>query len=300
MNRNCSKYWFAALAVLVATGCGPRIVFDGPQPEGAPGERGPGAHRLHEFVGDEHAVVEVQCLAVEVARRLADLEELFEQWLPKHADQNTVVYIFFSGRAFVEGGTGAVFLAPYDGTAAMPRGLYPVRRLQETLNILPIQRAILFFDVSVDPLPGTDLVSIQTPDWGSGMGRERKDRDMWMVGNRGLQEAHVYESGKHSLFTYFLLRGLQGLADADRDGMVIAGELCTYVRGQVSRVASEQFGGKQDPICLPPMGIEGMVRIHPLAKGNNPKPAPTVKQPDAPINPQPGGATGFDPQRIGP
>ena len=36
MNRNCSKYWFAALAVLVATGCGPRIVFDGPQPEGAP------------------------------------------------------------------------------------------------------------------------------------------------------------------------------------------------------------------------------------------------------------------------
>ena len=240
-------------------------------------------------------------LALNEQAQRKDLEELFEQWLPKHADQNTVVYIFFSGRAFVEGATGAVFLAPYDGTATMPRGLYPVRRLQETLNILPIQRAILFFDVSVDPLPGTDLVSIQTPDWGSGMGRERKDRDMWMVGNRGLQEAHIYESGKHSLFTYFLLRGLQGLADADRDGMVIAGELCTYVRGQVSRVASEQFGGKQDPICLPPMGIEGMVRIHPLAKGNNPKPAPVTKPMEAqgtpPVAPTPSIS---GPARIGP
>lgn len=241
----------------------------------------------------------VRLLLNEQAQR-KDLEEIFEQWLPKRADSNTVVYVFFTGRAFVDGATGAVLLAPYDGTGATPGGLYPLRRLQETLNTLPIQRAILFFDVSVDPMPGTDLASVQTPNWGSGMGHERKDRDMWMVGNRGLQDAHVYEPGKHGLFTYFLLRGLQGLADADRDGMVIAGELCTYVRGQVSRVAREQFGGKQDPICLPPMGIEAMVRIHPLAKGNNPKPTPVTK-PSAPQGtPSPGLSPSISgPTRIG-
>lgn len=230
-----------------------------------------------------------------------DFEELFEQWLPKRVDSDTVIYVFFTGRAFVDGATGAVFLAPYDGTGATTSGLYPIRRLQEMLNTLPVQRAILFFDVSVDPLPGTDLASVQAPDWGSGMGRERKDRDMWMVGNRGLQEAHVYESGKHGLFTYFLLRGLQGLADVDRDGMVIAGELCTYVRGQVSRVAREQFGDKQDPICLPPMGVEGMVRIHPLSRGNNPKPVPVAK-PSAPqATPSPSSSPSISgPTRIGP
>lgn len=208
-----------------------------------------------------------------------DLEDTFEQWLPKRADPDTVAYIFFSGRAFVDGVTGAVSLAPYDGTSAMPGGLYPVRRLAESLNKLPIQRAILFFDVSLDPIPGTELAVGSTPNWGSGMGPERNNRDMWMVGNRGLQEAHIYEPGKHGLFTYYLLRGLQGLADVDRDGMVIAGELCTYVRGHVTRVAREQFGGKQDPTCLPPMGIEAMVRIHPLAKGNNPKSVPMTKPP---------------------
>ena len=230
-----------------------------------------------------------------------DLEELFEQWLPKQADSNTVAYIFFTGRAFVDGATGAVFLAPYDGTGAIPGGLYPLRRLQETLNTLPVQRAILFFDVSVDPLPGTDLASVHSPDWGSGMSRERKDRDMWMVGNRNLQEAHVYEPGKHGLFTYFLLRGLQGLADADRDGIVIAGELCTYVRGQVARVAREQFSDKQDPICLPPMGIEAMVRIHPLARGNNPKPAPVTKLPAPQGIPSSGPSPSISgPTRVGP
>ena len=101
---------------------------------------------------------------------------------------------------------------------------------------------------------------------------------MWMVGNRGLQEAHAYEKGRHGLFTYYLLRGLQGVADVDRDGKVVAGELCMYARGQVARMAREQFGNEQDPLCFPPPGQRAMVRIHPLAIGNNPKPVTATKK----------------------
>jgi hypothetical protein len=36
------------------------------------------ADGLHELVGDRDAVVQVQALAVEVARRLADLDELLD------------------------------------------------------------------------------------------------------------------------------------------------------------------------------------------------------------------------------
>jgi hypothetical protein len=101
---------------------------------------------------------------------------------------------------------------------------------------------------------------------------------MWMVGNRVLQEAHAYEQRRHGLFTYHLLRGLQGLADLDRDGTVVAGELCLYARGEVARIAKEQFGNEQDPLCVPPPGQSAMVRIHPMAKGNNPKPVSTAKK----------------------
>lgn len=79
------------------------------------------------------------------------------------------------------------------------------------------------------------------------------------------------------MFTYYLLRGLQGVADLDRDGMVVAGELCLYARGQVVRAAREQFENKQDPLCAPPIGRGAMIRIHPIAKGNNPKPVQTQK-----------------------
>jgi hypothetical protein len=44
----------------------------------AQGKFGAVAHGFHEFVGQQHAVVQVEGLAVEVARRLADFEELLD------------------------------------------------------------------------------------------------------------------------------------------------------------------------------------------------------------------------------
>lgn len=226
-----------------------------------------------------------------------DLEDTFERWLRKRADRETVVYVFFAGRALVDGGTGAISLVPYDGTLSGSKPLYPLVRLQEALYRLPIRKAILMFDVSMDPSPGTVLADIPSPAWESTVSEARKDIEMWMIGNRGLQEAHPYDEGKHGLFTYHLLRGLQGVADADRDGTVIAGELCTYARGHAARVAREQFGNKQEALCLPGTGREGMVRIHPVARGNNPKPVPMPKQSNLPA-----GTSGppAGPMRIGP
>jgi hypothetical protein len=133
------------------------------------------------------------------------------------------------------------------------------------------------FEVSLDPSPGSDPGSTPHADWGDGADDDRDDV-MWMVGNRNLQEAHAYEQGKHGLFTYYMLKGLQGLADADRDGTVVAGELCTYARGEVIRAAREQFGHAQQPLCSPPPGQGAVVRIHPMAKGNNPKPPAQAKK----------------------
>ncbi len=215
-----------------------------------------------------------------------DLAETFDEWLLKRADSHTVAYVYFSGRALVDGVTGAVSLVPFDGTTTAVSRLYSVRRLQESLARASIQRAVFMFDVSLEPTPGVQPSTSALPNWETG-GAAGIEHLMWMVGNHRLQEAHSFEQGRHGLFTYHLLRGLQGLADADRDGMVVAGELCTYARNQVSRVAREQFGNAQDPLCVPPPGQGAIVRIHPLAKGNNPKPPAVVKKQDAP---EPSGA----------
>ena len=49
--------------------------------------------------------------------------------------------------------------------------------------------------------------------------------------------------GGHGAFTWSVLEGLTGKADADRDGVVTAGELIDYVRGNVSTLTK----GRQHP-----------------------------------------------------
>lgn len=193
-----------------------------------------------------------------------DLADVLEEWLPKLVDPTTVVYVYFSGLGVVDGTTGAVSLVPFDGLASTSSRVYSLRRLQEALTKLPVERAIVMLDVSLEPAAGTDPSTKVTPVWepdGS-----PKDRLMWMVANRAAQEAHRYDPGQHGLFTYELLKGLGGGADIDKDGTILAGELCTYARGQVTKLAREQFANEQEPLCIPGPGQGALSRLQPVAR----------------------------------
>ncbi|MEQ1654887.1 MAG: hypothetical protein ABL960_04240, partial [Nitrospira sp.] len=210
-------------------------------------------------------------------------------------DPNTVVYVYVAGRALVDGVTGAVSLVPYDGTTASMGRLYSIRRMQEALGRLPIQRAILMFDVSLEHAAGADPATGAAPVWEIGA-TDASAKMMWMIGNNGLQESQAFEPGRHGLFTYQLLRGLQGPADLDRDGTVAAGELCAFARGEVARMTSEQIGSSQQPVCLPAPGQGALVRIQPMAKGNNPKPIVPAKKETA----EPGESPASPVTKVGP
>lgn len=60
-----------------------------------------------------------------------------------------------------------------------------------------------------------------------------------------------YESDKwgggHGVFTFFLLKGLRGEADANKDGTVTAGELFAFIHDNVDKATS----GNQSPMALP-------------------------------------------------
>jgi uncharacterized caspase-like protein len=194
----------------------------------------------------------------------SDLAETFEEWLPKQVDPTTVVYVFIAGRGLVDPATGAVLLIPFDGAGASSARLFSLRRLQEALSKLPSQRAIVILDLSLEHLPSENGAAKAAPAWPE---EERgKERIMWMVGNRAIQDAHEFDLGQHGLFTYQLLRGLGGSADVDRDGTILAGELCTYTKGQVLKMAREQFGNEQEPLCVPGPGQGATVRLQPVAK----------------------------------
>ena len=193
-----------------------------------------------------------------------DLIDVFETWLPTQVDPRAVVLVYFSGRAIVDASTGAVSLVPYDGSASSR--LFSLARLQRALARAQVPRAILLLDVSLEPTPGTEAGRAITPVWEAGESAQQKDRLMWMIGNNSLQEAHAYQQGQHGLFTYYLLKGLRGAADLDKNGTVLSGELCTYVHRQVEAVAKHQFGNAQEPVCLPDAGHTSPLRALPLSK----------------------------------
>ncbi len=189
----------------------------------------------------------------------SDLAEVLEEWLPKQVGPTTVVYVSVTGRGVVEATTGAVSMMLFDSTATSGARLYSLRRLQESLAKLPIQRAVVMLDLSLEQVPGKEAADKIAPLWeqeGSG-----KEKIMWMVGNRGLQESPVYDPGRHGLFAYQLLKGLGGAADLDKNGTILAGELCTYTKWQVLNVAHEQ-----EPLCLPGPGQGASVRLQPVAR----------------------------------
>ena len=69
----------------------------------------------------------------------------------------------------------------------------------------------------------------------------------------------------HGIFTYYLIRGLQGAADLDRDGVVTLQELYQYLEQEVTR-RSRAAGGNQHPVMkgelegVLPLG-EGHIKI---------------------------------------
>ncbi len=196
----------------------------------------------------------------------SDVAEVLEEWLPKQVDLSTVVYVSVTGRGVVDPTTGAVSLMLFDSTAASGARLYSLRRLQESLAKLPIERAVVMIDLSLEPASGAAATAMLTPLWEQE--GAVKDKIMWMVGNRTVQESHSYDPGRHGLFAYQWLKGLGGAADLDKDGTILAGELCTYTKGQVIKLSQEQYGAEQEPLCIPGPGQGAMVRLQPLARFN--------------------------------
>lgn len=197
-----------------------------------------------------------------------DLAEVFEKWLPQQVESRSTALVYVSGRGVVDPVTGAVSLVPFDGNAASPSRLFSLARLQRALARTAVQRAVVLLDLSLEPTAGTDPAQEITPAWEMSENGQKSDRLMWIIGNSALQDAHAYRPGQHGLFTYYLFKGLRGAADLDKNGTVLAGELCTYVHRQVQDVAKHQYGNAQEPLCLPNAGQSSHLRVLPLSKSH--------------------------------
>ncbi|MFA6316532.1 MAG: caspase family protein [Elusimicrobiota bacterium] len=171
------------------------------------------------------------------------LVKYVEEWLPLNATPESRVYFFFSGHGAPDPKTGKAFLVPWDGD---PRFLdssgYPLAKLFEGLAGLKAREVVVALDSCFSGAGGRSVLAKGLRPLVAKVKTEAPASKKLSVltASAADEVTGSLEKKGHGLFTYYLLKGLQGEADADKDGHVTLGELHAYAAKAVGKAARLQ------------------------------------------------------------
>ena len=195
-------------------------------------------------------------------------------FLARSAKKDDTVLIFFAGHGApevdqrgVERDGLAKYLVPSD---AEPDDLYstafPMDELQTIFGRIEAERVVVFLDACYSGGAGGRTFTskktraVNLDDLFLERLTRAKGRAIVTASRPAEVSLELAEFG-HGLFTYYLLRGLQGAADLNRDGIVSLQELYEYVEQQVSQKA-RSVGGNQHPVMKGELeGVLPLVKV---------------------------------------
>ncbi|HEV3333957.1 MAG TPA: tetratricopeptide repeat protein [Bryobacteraceae bacterium] len=171
---------------------------------------------------------------------LAGLRREIDGWLPTVAKDDDRVLIYFAGHGFVDQGKG--YLAPYDvDLKNLTATAYPMDELGSVIGSkIKAKSKILLTDSchsgAISP-EDTQNLNRTLGDLNKSLFSLTASRDR----ERSFESPEL--EGGHGVFTYYVVKGLEGAADDNHDGIVSADELAEYVHTNVREATS----GQQNP-----------------------------------------------------
>ena len=180
----------------------------------------------------------------------SDMEKYVEHWLPNRVEQGDTVFVYFSGHGAPNTKTGDTYLVPFDGDPLYIGSTgYALKRLYDNLGKLPAKEVVVVLDSCFSGAGGRSVLakgarplvlSIDNAFLAGG-------KTVVLSAGSGDQISSTYYKQGHGLLTYYLLKGLQGEADRNKDGAIDLTEVFEYLRPQVQRVARREFNNEQSP-----------------------------------------------------
>ena len=179
----------------------------------------------------------------------ADISDVLlsvQDWLSRAVKQEqSDVYIFFAGHGLASDDGEKMYLLPYDGS---PRLLSRTALLRDELfsDIAAAnpRSVTVFLDTCYSGTTrGTDMLIASRPIAIRAKEQAVPEGFTVMTAAAGDQTAKPLEEAKHGMFSYFLMKGMEGDADANQDNQITASELHAYVQQNVI----QQSSGSQTP-----------------------------------------------------
>ncbi len=204
------------------------------------------------LVEDNQVPAENVTLLTNENANLVNLRSTLGTKVKNAARESDMVIIFFAGHGATERDAGSLdgdglekYLLPFDTD---PADLYttalPMVEVGRILNRIRSERLVFIVDACYSGGSGGRTVSL--PGMRATIGDGFLER---VVGGRGkviitasaANEISVEKDDlQHGVFTYYLLEGLRGRADLDRDAMVTVDEAYRYVYEQVPRATGQE------------------------------------------------------------
>ena len=184
------------------------------------------------------------------------------KWLPgKINPSKTDLIIFFAGHGLASNDGKELYLLPQDGDPDLlsRTGLSRTEIFQGIIDLKP-KSVIMFLDTCYSGISRDEqmlLASARPIRIVASDEREIPNNFTIFSASQPDQISSGLKEAKHGIFSYYLMKGLEGKADANKDKQITNGELLAYMDQNVSRKASElgreqnpSLAGKSDQILL--------------------------------------------------
>lgn len=189
---------------------------------------------------------------------LAEFEKIFGKngWLERRVkpiNKDAEIIVYYSGHGAPDPTSQQPFLIPYDvDPNYVSTGRFSMEKMIKSVEVLECKNANFFIDACFSGVSSTGdaLIAsvrpggydLQTPEV------EQKSNITIFSASEFNQYSNVYHNQKHGLFTYYLLKGMQGAAKGEDNELTIE-ELYKYINRNVSNKAYE-LNKEQNPTYI--------------------------------------------------
>jgi hypothetical protein len=178
-----------------------------------------------------------------------EIYRAFKTWLPSRVRASTDVYVYYSGHGLPTADGQGLYLLPQRADRDfIDKTAITQVEINAAIQAAKPRSVTMFLDAcySGQARTGETLVASARP---VALKVERQlfpDSFTVISASQVDQISSSSPDLKHGIFSYYLMRGMEGDADANRDGKITAGEMHTYLMEQVARQAG-MMNRKQEP-----------------------------------------------------